>query len=78
LPYQVNYSKISLESASFKNPNPDSNFNISAILGNNKFNYGSILSTVYGAGVTLTIPDGLYTPISLCAYLSPLIVVSGF
>ena len=77
MPYQVNYTKIALESASFKNPNTDSNFNISASLGNNKFNYGSISIAGYGSGVTLTIPDNLYTPTSLCAYLNPLIVTGG-
>ena len=77
LPYQVDYNKICLEAASFTNTQPNSNFNISAFIGNNKFNYGSISLAGYGSGVTLTIPDGLYTPTTLCAYLNPLIVVSG-
>lgn len=59
------------------NPAPYSTFNISAALKNNKFNYGSISIAGYGSGITLTIPDGTYTPTSLCAYLSPLIVTGG-
>jgi len=49
-------------------------------LGNNKFNFGSISHAGYGSGITLTIPDGLYTPASLCAYISPLTInpASGY
>ena len=80
LPYQVNYSKIALETASFINPAPNSTFNISAELGNNKFNFGSISHAGYGSGITLTIPDNFYTAASLCAYISPLTInpASGY
>lgn len=80
LPYQIEYNKLCLEAASFINPLPYSAFNISAALGNNKFNFGSISHAGYGSGITLTIPDGIYTPTSLCAYISPLTInpASGY
>lgn len=72
LPYQIEYNKLCLEAASFINPQPYSILNISATLGNNQFSYGSIYDLAYGGAIgrVIVIPDNVYTPSSLCSYIS--------